>query len=434
MGNRINMLPIVGGDWDNVSDAGVFNRNVNNTSSNSNNNVGGSDSASYFLELSNEKVEHRDAISSVSEIDREVSCLSNLTVENPRKTKRIGFLFEKAFSIESLLLAYNDAKKGKMNKPATLEFSLSLHSEIEKLHNEIMSGVYRPKPLNKFTIFIPKERLIQAPHFRDLVVQHAIYRSVYNIFDSSFIDQSYACRKGGGTHKASDYAHQSMRKYDSQSYYVKMDIRKFFYRIDRRILIDLFHKKIKDKPMIRMMSLFVFIDTDDKGLPIGNLLSQLYALIYLNPLDHFVKRELKSKHYVRYVDDFVCIGVTLEQAKHIKHKCEEFCKNELNLEFSKWSIDKIRKGLNFVGYRTWKSVKYVRRHSVAKFKKAVISENTDSVISLLGHAKHSATIVFYSHYLQVTQTFSLLTKRSRQLCLNILSSTPSKQNSQYCVF
>lgn len=426
MGNCITKLPLVGGDWNNGSNAGVFARNVNNASSNSNNNVGGSDSVSQPLKLGNEIVEHRDAVSSVSEVDHVAPCLSSLTVENPRRSKRIGFLFEQAFSEESLLLAYQEAKRGKTHKPSTLNFSASLHSEIALLQSEIESGDYQPRKLQTFTVYEPKERIIHAPHFRDLVVQHAIYRVIYSIFDSSFIDQSYACRKGGGTHKASDYTQNAMRKNDSDSYYVKMDIRKFFYSIDRNILIGLFRKKIKDERMIHMMSLFVFVDESAKWLPIGNLLSQIYALAYLNPLDHYVKRVIKAKHYVRYVDDFICIGISLDRAKEIKALCERFCQKNLLLEFSKWNIGKIRKGINFVGYRTWKSAKFVRRHSVIKFKRAVQSKSVAALASLIGHASHSATIIFYSHFLQLTQTLTLLPKRSRQLCLNILAIFPRK--------
>ncbi len=376
-------------------------------------------------------MEHRDAVSSVSEIDHAAPCLSSLTVENPRCSKRIGFLFEQAFSEESLLLAYQEAKRGKTHKPSTLNFSASLYSEIAQLKAEIESGSYQPRKLQTFTIYEPKERIIHAPHFRDLVVQHAIYRVIYSIFDSSFIDQSYACRKGGGTHKASEYTQKAMRKNDSDSYYVKMDIRKFFYSIDRNILIGLFRKKIKDERMIHIMSLFVFVDDSKKGLPIGNLLSQIYALTYLNPLDHYIKRELKVKHYVRYVDDFIGIGTSLEKAKEIKVLCEQFCQKNLLLEFSKWNIGKIRKGINFVGYRTWKSIKFVRRHSVIKFKRAVQLKNIAALASLIGHASHSATIVFYSHFLQLTQAMILLPKRSRQLCLNILAIRPLKTTSRH---
>ena len=100
------------------------------------------------------------------------------------------------------------------------------------------------------------------------------------------------------------------------------------------------------------------------GIPIGNLLSQIYALIYLNPLDHFIKRVLKVKHYVRYVDDFILIGLTREKCLEYKKLTVNFLKNELGLVLSKFTIQKIKRGVNFVGYRTWKNRRLIRKYSL----------------------------------------------------------------------
>ena len=154
------------------------------------------------------------------------------------------------------------------------------------------------------------------------------------------------------------------------------------------------------------------------GIPIGNLLSQIYALIYLNPLDHYIKRELKVKSYVRYVDDFVLIGCTLEEAKYFKYKCEKFVQDNLNLELSHWNIKKIRKGINFVGYRTWKKIKFVRKHSMYKMKKAIKKQKLESIISLIGHAKGTGTIPYYRKLLIEFNVYNLLPKGSQE-CLNM---------------
>jgi hypothetical protein len=140
-----------------------------------------------------------------------------------------------------------------------------------------------------------------------------------------------------------------MKKYSSDLYYAKLDVRKFFYRIDRDILKTLFEKKIKDKRFVNLMVRFANMG-GDTGIPIGNLLSQIYALIYLN---------------------------------------------ELNLELSHWTIEKISKGINFVGYRTWKSKKFVRKHSLYKFRKALANKEVLSIISGIGHAVKTATVPYY---------------------------------------
>jgi len=400
---------IVGGNWNNTSNAGVFAVNLNNYRTNTNTNIGARDSIAKPETTKVDTGNRGRGCPALSEIKCENSLSS--VFENRVGAKRKGYLFEQAFTMENLYAAYLDARKGKRKKRATMKFETNLGAELQALYDELHSGSYEPRPYSQFYVYEPKPRLINAPHFRDLVVQHAIYRTIYDLFDKTFIDTSYACRKGGGTHKASAYTQKSMRKYSGDLYYAKLDIRKFFYRIDREILRKLFEKKIKDRRFIDLMCMFAQMN-GDKGIPIGNLLSQLYALIYLNPLDYFIKRELKIKHYVRYVDDFVMIGLTLDEAKEAKTKCEKFLEEKLNLELSHWTIEKIRKGINFVGYRTWRGVKFVRKHSMYKFRKAIKEEKFESIVSLIGHAKGTGTIPYYRKMLIKSNIVNQIPKRS----------------------
>lgn len=415
--NSVSLACIVGGNWSNTSNAGPFCMNLNNNRTNSNNNTGGRD---YNPKPETTKGRNWNigvCCPAISEIKNDKSLLSN-TIENQTKSKtskRVGFLFEKAFTKENLYAAYLDARKGKRKKRATLNFERNLGAQIESLYVELHGGTYRPRPYSQFKVYEPKERVINAPAFRDLVVQHAIYRVIYSIYDKTFINTSYACRKGGGTHKASGYTQREMNKYNGNLYFVKLDIRKFFYSIDRKILRKQFEKKIKDKRFIDLMCEFAEMN-GNTGIPIGNLLSQFYALIYLNPLDHFIKRNIKSKSYVRYVDDFIMIGLTLDEAKKAKYLCEKFVQDNLNLELSHWHIQKIKKGINFVGYRTWKKVKFVRKHSMYKMKKAIKKMKIKSIISLIGHAVKTATLKFYRRLLIEFSILNLLPNRS-QKCL-----------------
>ena len=130
------------------------------------------------------------------------------------------------------------------------------------------------------------------------------------------------------------------------------------------------------------------------GIPIGNLLSQLYALIYLDPLDHFVKRELKVKLYCRYVDDFILFNLTRAQCLEYQARIEAFLCDELRLELSKWTMAKTSRGVNFVGYRTWRRARFIRKYSLYKFRRAVKRGKKESVISLLGHAKRTHSLGF----------------------------------------
>lgn len=413
---------LCGLNWSNGSNAGAFAMNLNNARNNSNNNVGGRDCKSKPETTRNfKKVDtgfRGVYCPAISEIKKDKSLLSN-KIENQtksKKSKRIGFLFEKTFTLENLYEAFLIARKGKRKKLGTLRFEKNLGAELQALHDELQNGTYKPKPYTQFKVYEPKERIINAPAFRDLVVQHAIYKIIYPIFDKTFIDTSYACRKGGGTHKASVYTQKQLRKYSGELYFVKLDIRKFFYSIDRNILRKQFEKKIKDKRYVDLMCEFAQMNTD-KGIPIGNLLSQIYALIYMNPVDHFIKRSIKCKSYVRYVDDFVLIGLTLEEAKEAQKLCEKFVQDELNLELSHWHIQKIKRGINFVGYRTWKKIKFVRKHSMYKMKRAIKKRKIESIISLIGHALRTATLKLYRRLLIEFSILNLL-PIGVQKCLN----------------
>lgn len=130
------------------------------------------------------------------------------------------------------------------------------------------------------------------------------------------------------------------------------------------------------------------------GIPIGNLLSQVYALIYLNPLDHFIKRDLRVKRYVRYVDDFILIGLSRDECIRKRAEIVRYLKSELGLELSKSTIQKVSKGVNFVGYRTWRTCRVIRKHSLHKFKRKVKSGSWPAVVSLLGHAKNTNSISY----------------------------------------
>lgn len=313
--------------------------------------------------------------------------------------KRAGSLCAGAFSVAALYQGYYDARKGKRTSRACYLFERRLSAQIDDLHQRLVDGSYKPRPYNTFQIFEPKPRIISAPAFRDRVVQHAIYNQVREIFDRSFIDQSFACRIGKGTHSASDYVQSALQKVPRESYVLQLDIRRYYYRLDRPILRKLLERKIKDKRLVDVMMMFA-ITEDEVGVPIGNLLSQLFGLIYLNKLDHFIKRELKAKHYARYVDDFVLIGLTLEQATDCHQRIVDFLARELHLELSHSSIHRVSRGLNFVGFRTWASKRFVRKRALYTFRRAAKRERLESVVSSLGHSGKTASRRYMLNYLQ----------------------------------
>lgn len=306
--------------------------------------------------------------------------------------KRFGNLFQQTFTLDALYDAYVEARRGKRDRKQVNEFERDLGANLQRIHDELTSGSYKPQPYFHFIVKEPKERRISAPAFRDVVVQHAIYATIRPIFDATFIHENHGCRQGKGIHSASDSLQNFLRQHDSELYTLQLDIRKFYYSINHSTLKQLFRKKIKDNKLLAVMELFISDNGAEIGLPIGNLLSQLYALIYLNELDQFIKRELKIEHYTRYVDDFVLVGLTKEQCYDNKSSIENFIATVLQLKLSHWTIAKIKRGCNFVGYRTWKSRKFVRKHSLYNFNKQLKHKNYEAVVSLLGHAKTTSSL------------------------------------------
>lgn len=305
--------------------------------------------------------------------------------------KRFGNLFEQCFSMEALFAAYERGRQGKRKTFSVMRFERDLGANLKALHDELHAGTYQPKPYRHFIVMEPKPRQISAPAFRDVVVQHAIYGLLNPIFDRGFIHDSYGCRVAKGTHMASDRVQHYLRKAAPDSYTLQLDIRRFYYRIDRAILRTLIERKIKDTRLVDLMMLFADDGKDALGVPIGNLLSQLYALIYLDPLDHFVKREMKVKNYVRYVDDFILWCDTRAQAIERRDIIIGFLAANLGLTLSRWTIATVSRGVNFVGFRTWRKRRFVRKHSLFRFSRSLKAGDVPSLNSILGNALRTSS-------------------------------------------
>jgi len=304
--------------------------------------------------------------------------------------RRVGHLYEQAFTAEALLAAFHAAARNKHGKRACFAFEKHLARNLDALYQELADGSYRPQPYHSFEVSEPKPRRIYAPAFRDLVVQHAVYAVCGPIFERGFIAQSFACRRGYGTHKAADYAQSALQASPAGSYVLKLDIRKFFYRIDRLVLRAQVARKIKDVRFVDLMMRFADYG-EPVGIPIGNLLSQLYALIYLNPLDHFIKRTLGVRRYCRYVDDFVLFGLPRLALLAAQARIVEFL-DGLGLVLSRFTLAPATRGINFVGYRTWASRRFVRRRSLYVFRQAARRGQLDSLASVLGHARRTHSL------------------------------------------
>ncbi len=401
LGGIPTCVPILFGNWSNSSNAGVSNVNLNNNRSNSNTNVGFRCDSYYSLQ----KKKHTNnrgyfiQAENCRNISMAVFGRAGCCFEEPKpltggQMRRYGNLFEQIIHLDNFIQAFYNAQRRKRGKLQPLLYELDMDCQIQDTIQEIKTGTYRPKPYTVFSIYSPKKRVIYAPHFRDVVVQHAIYQVLYPILNPILIGQNYACRVGYGPQRTAEYLQKCMRKCGDDEYFLQLDLKKYFYRIDPQALRPLLERKIKDKKAVDLVMLFTHYD-EPYGLPPGNLMNQIMASLYLNPLDHYVKEVLHICHYVRYVDDFILCGLSKEECHAIMAKLQSFL-SPYHMTFSKHRIDQIRRGINFCGYRTWKTKKLVRKHSLYMFTRAVANKNIPVIVSLIGHAKRTNTLRHYS--------------------------------------
>lgn len=292
----------------------------------------------------------------------------------------MSILFNKMFSLENMELAYKKSlKQGGQYKQEALIFQRNETVNLMILRRQILSGTYQFKGYSTFTVYEPKERIINAPFYRDKIVQLAMNEILKDIFNVTFIRDSYACIEEKGTHKAVDKVQSNFRKaqweYGKDAYIVKVDVRKFFYSIDRDILKKLYRKKIKEDDVLWMLDHIIDSGAliDEVGLPLGNTLSQLCANIYLNELDQYCTRYLGCKYYVRYADDIVIVVPNKEVAQIMKNKCVTFLNERLNLQanMKKSQIYPIDQGANCFGFKIYRTHRLLRDDSKKKIKRKI---------------------------------------------------------------
>lgn len=266
-----------------------------------------------------------------------------------------------------------------------------------------MQGIYLPGGYQQFQITDPKLRIISKASVRDRLVHQAIYQILYPPYDATFISDSYACRKNMGTHRAfrelADQARQVSKNYTQPCWALKCDIRKFFDSVDHQILKTMLRERVGDKRMFRLLSQIIdsFSVLPGKGMPLGNLTSQLFANVYMDRFDKFVKHKLNALHYLRYADDFILLGQDPKELMGYFVEINRFLRERLalNVHPNKVTLRKLSWGLDFVGYvaRPHHSVPRVR--TVQRIKRILLRQartdpgrNEKSLPSFLGYLGH----------------------------------------------
>ncbi|MGK7940170.1 MAG: reverse transcriptase domain-containing protein [Crocosphaera sp.] len=282
--------------------------------------------------------------------------------------KRYGNLWQTIITFENLYLAAKKAQKGKRYRDNVLDFNYNLATELFTIQQELTNKTYQPGQYRTFHLRDPKSRLISAAPYRDRVVHHALCNIIVPIFEKTFIRDSYANREGYGTHRA---LRRFINFFRNHTYILQCDIKKYFSSIDHQIIKQLIQRKIKcqdtlwlidkiidnsnpQEPIIQYFPDDTLLTPIERkhGLPIGNLTSQFFANIYLNPLDHFIKEKLKCKAYVRYVDDFALFSHDPDYLKNCRQQIEDFLiKLRLKIHPVKSQLFSTNVGATFLGFR-----------------------------------------------------------------------------------
>lgn len=324
-------------------------------------------------------------------------------------------LFWSIISPAALFRAWEAFSSDKRNKPDVARFGLELERNLFDLYRDLKRGTYRHGPYTGFWIHDPKLRRIHKAQVRDRVLHHAVFSVLNPIFEPSFIPTSFSCRIGKGTHKGmrelARMVRAESRNYTRPCYVLKCDVRKFFDSIDHDVLLGILGERIKDDRVMALMreivESFVMKRTtlfERRGVPIGNLTSQIFANIYMNEFDQFVKHTLKVNHYARYTDDFVIVSRDKAYLEGLLPPIREFLRMRLCLELhpDKITIRKCRQGADFLGYvvlphhiqlrrKTKRRIPRKLREMVRNFKNGEISEDTlraslGSYMGVLSHA------------------------------------------------
>lgn len=270
--------------------------------------------------------------------------------------------FEDIASPERLFTAFEVFRIGKSKRPDVQEFESQLEERIFALHRELISGEYRHGSYKPFTICDPKQRKIHKASVRDRIVHHAVFTALYPVFDPTFISHSYSCRENKGTHRGVNALEKMLRQVSKNStkscFALKCDVYQFFASVNHAVLLRILGEKIKDEKIMvllrEIIGSFPFhssIHPESRGIPIGNLTSQLFANVYMNEFDQYMKHKLRVKHFIRYTDDFVIVSQNKHYLLSLLPKIRLFLSKtlHLNLHPHKISIRTFSQGIDFLG-------------------------------------------------------------------------------------
>ena len=309
-------------------------------------------------------------------------------------------VYNDIISVENLCHAWSEFVRGKASKSDVVEFSTNLGSHLISLHEELAYHIYRHGGYQMFHIADPKPRIISKACVRDRLVHHAVYRILYPLFDRLFVFDSYSCRIGKGTHKAinrfAHYARKASHNNTRTCWVLQCDIRKFFDSIDHDILLAIVKKHVADPDTLWLLENIIasFHTNKNKGLPLGNLTSQLLVNVYMNEFDQYAKHVLRARYYIRYADDFVFLSGNWEELEIMLMAVQKFLQTRLRLELHphKVRIKTLASGIDFLGWVHFPTHRVLRTTTKRRMLKRLRRHPTqETIASYRGLLRHGNT-------------------------------------------
>jgi len=345
--------------------------------------------------------------------------------------KKHNNLFSKIIDYDNIVFAHLNAKKGKNYYSEVKEVDKDIDSYLGKLQFSLLGKNFTTSKYETFTITEPKERIIyKLPYIPDRIVHHAIMQVLQPIWDKIFIFDSYAAVPGKGIHAGYYRLKQFLKNKENTKYCLKLDIEKFYPNIDHNILFSLVKMKIKCKDTLWLLEDIIRSVSGNKGLPIGNYLSQYLSNIYLNYFDHWIKETIGCKYYLRYCDDAVILYKNKGFLNWLLEKIRFYLWNHLKLKLNKKSqiFPVESRGIDFLGYKTYHQYSLLRKSSYKKFKQKIdyIKQNYNKLKS-----KHIvSSIMSYVGWLIHCDSYNLLNKYiyKDEIILNIIGDVSRKLN------
>ncbi len=328
-------------------------------------------------------------------------------------------IFEEMTSLERLFSSWKKFIRGKTKREDVQLFERNLETNVFQLHRELLDQNYQHENYKEFFVHDPKIRHIRKACVRDRLVHQSVYTSLVRIYEPKFISHSFSCREGKGTHKAINALKKMTLKVGKNNtkpcYALKCDIRKFFDSVDHETLLKLLERVILDKKSqwlfeeILGSCVLQLHDNRNRGLPIGNLTSQIFTNIYLNELDQFVKHQLRQKYYLRYADDFVILDQNEDFLAQLIPQIRTFLDQDLKLKLhpKKVSINKLSQGIDFLGYIAFAHYRIIRTKTRKRMLKKIETRFTEYYRGQIKNEKMRQTLNSYLGVLSHGDNFEL---------------------------